>query len=178
MQSVWVLGVVLATPLLSTAQGPPCWDKVPPSEKYARHHVVSGNGQTLQADGLVMSVGPVDGDSFLRVEVTVTNCSAAPVTINPQDISLFKTMPNADVKLASLDPTHYVRFAKTGKTYPLLVTETIPYGRIGSYQLFFERDGRAQSIDMGRSNYRLGLNRSRREMAIRLSISPQEVMTK
>ena len=157
MESALVLIAVLATPLLSAAQGPPCWDQVPPSEKYARHHVISGNSQTLRADGLVVSVGLVDSDSFLRVEVTVTNCSAAPVKINPQDASLFKMMPNGDIKLASLDPTHYVRFQKTGKTYPPLVTETLPYGRIGSYQLFFERDGRAQSIDMGRSNYRLGL---------------------
>jgi len=110
------------------------------------------------ADGLVISTGLVDGESFLRVEETVTNCSAAPVKINPQDVSLFKMMPNGDVELASLDPTHYVRFQKTGKTYPPLVTETLPYGRVGSYQLFFERDGRAQSIDMGRSNYRLGLS--------------------
>jgi len=62
------------------------------------------------ADGLVISTGLVDGESFLRVEETVTNCSAAPVKINPQDVSLFKMMPNGDVELASLDPTHYVRF--------------------------------------------------------------------
>ncbi len=158
LQSVLGLIVPLAMPLYSAAQGPPCWDKVPPSEKYAHHHVITGTGQTLQADGLVVSVGLVDGDSFLRVEVSVTNCGAAPVKINPQDVSLFKMMPNGDVNLASLDPTHYVRFQTTGKTYPPLVTETLPYGRIGSYQLFFERDGRAQSIDMGRSNFRLGLS--------------------
>ncbi len=151
------LVVLLATPLLSAAQGPPCWDQIPPSEKYARHHVISGSSQTLRADGLVISVGLADGDAFLRVEVTVTNCSATPVKINPQNISLFKMMPNGDIKLAALDPTHHVRFQKTGKAYPPLVTETLPYGRIGSYQLFFERDGRAQAIDMGHSNYRLGL---------------------
>jgi hypothetical protein len=157
LQSMFVFIALLATPVYSAAQGPPCWDKVPPSEKYAHHHVITGTGQTLQVDGLVVSVGLADGDSFLRVEVSVTNCSAEPVKINPQEISLFKMMPDGDVKLASLDPTHYVRFPRTGKTYAPLVTETLPYGRIGSYQLFFERDGHAQTIDMGRSNYRLGL---------------------
>jgi hypothetical protein len=158
MRYAVVFVVLLGAPFFSGAQGPPCWDKIPPSEKYAHHHVITGIGQTLQADGLVVSVGLVDGNSFLRVEVSVTNCSAAPVKINPQDFSLLKMMPNGDFKLASLDPTHYVRFEKTGKAYPPLVTETLPYGRIGSYQLFFERDGRAQSIDMARSNYRLGLH--------------------
>jgi hypothetical protein len=38
-----------------------------------------------------------------------------------------------------------------------LIPESLAYGRIGAYQLFFERDGQAKSIDMLQSNYRLAL---------------------
>lgn len=155
-----VLLAALFSPLVVAAQGPPCWDKVPPSEKYAKRHIVNGSpsGETLSADGLVVSTRLVDGDSFLNVEVSITNCSAAPVTVDPRSFSLFIEAPQGDVKLASLDPTHYVRFPKTGKTYPPLAPENLAYGRIGTYQLFFERDARAQPIDKMHSNYSLGLN--------------------
>lgn len=150
----------LFMPLVVAAQGPPCWDKVPPNEKYARRHIINGSpsGETLSADGLVVSAKLVDGDSYLNVEVSITNCSGVPVTVDPRTFSLVIQAPQGDVKLASLDPAHYVRFPKTGKTYPSLVPENLAYGRIGTYQLFFERDGRAQPIDKMHSNYTLGLS--------------------
>jgi len=157
---------VLAAPVVAVAQSRPCWDKVPPSEKYGNHHVVSANNGpympgdneetfTMFADGLNVSVKLVDQDSFLRVEVFVTNCSASSVKINAKGLDLFKPDADRDIKLASLEPTHYKY--PTGQTYPPLVPQTVAYGENGLYYLFFERDGRAQAIDMMNSNYTLGL---------------------
>jgi len=148
------------------AQGPPCWDSVPPSAKYDSHHTVAGDvgpfapsdtelTQTLAVDGVNVSTRMIDGNSYLEVEIIVTNCSAKTVQIGPKDFSLAVLTPNGDKILAPLDPTHFVQFPKTGKTFPSLNPEALPYGRIGVFRTFFTRDGNAKSSDRMHSNYSL-----------------------
>jgi hypothetical protein len=96
-----------------------------------------------------------DGDTFLEVEVMITNCSPKTVQIDPKDFRLVVVAPNGDRVLPQLDATRFVQFPKSGKTFPALVSETAPYGRIGVFRTFFARDGNARASDRMKSNYSL-----------------------
>ena len=169
LRKVGLLVSLLFISFLSTlAQGPPCWDKVPPSTKYASRHVVGGDTglfapwdteptHLLSVDGLNVDAKLTDGDTYLKIEITVTNCSPKTVEIRPMDFRLTVVSAKGDTNLGSLDPTSVVQFPKTSKTFPALVPQTLIYGRIGTFAAFFARDGKAKSFDRLHSNYSLVL---------------------
>jgi hypothetical protein len=167
-KTYFVLALVATSFSSALAQGPPCWDTVPPDTKYFGHHALTGDvglfapsdselTHTLSVDGLNVSTKLTDGNSYLEVEITITNCSARTVQIDPTKFNLALLAPNADKNLSPLGPTRFIQFPNTGKTFPALVVQTIPYGRIGVFRAFFTRDGSAKSSDRMHSNYSLGL---------------------
>src|SRR5713226_7606715 len=119
MKKALLLFLVFGPSLAALAQGPPCWDKVPPNAKYSRRHVVSGDTglfapfdsevtHSLSVDGLNVNTKLIDGDSYVEVEIIITNCSPQTVEVNPSEFSLSVVDAKGDRRLAPLDPTHFV----------------------------------------------------------------------
>jgi hypothetical protein len=170
MRKILFLFLIFGTSSVTFAQeGPPCWDKIPPSQKYAQKHVVSGDTgffappdsemtHTLRVDGLNVSAKMTDGEAYIAVQVIITNCSAKTLDINPRVFSLSVLDPTGTRILAPLDPTQVVREGKPSGRFLANVPQTIKYGRIAIYTLLFARDGNAKSSDSLHSNYRLGLS--------------------
>jgi hypothetical protein len=167
MRKTLLLLLILGTASIVSAQeGPPCWDKIPPSQKYAQTHVVSGDTaivappdsettHRLSVDGVNVTTKMTDGEAYIEVEVVITNCSAKTLEINPRSFNLSVLDPMGTRILTPLDATQIVRDAKTGRRFPATAPQTIPYGRIAYYLMFFARDGNAKSSDFLHSNYRL-----------------------
>lgn len=138
--ALFLLLAVLSFNVPAMAGGRPCWDDVPPSQKFAKHHVVSGSGGQLSADGLDVSAKRTETERGILIELVVTNCSANIVEVLPNTFELMAlgTEPQNDKRLTHLDPTQFQRTPIS--TYPALHPETLPYGRIGFYYLFFAPD--------------------------------------
>jgi hypothetical protein len=131
------------------AGGPPCWDDVSPAVKYQDRHVVAENvglfmpgdkneTHSLHVDGLHISAKLTDVSSGEMIELSVTNCTASTVQIVPNSYDLVVNGPGAPHPLIRIDPTKIQR-NKWG-AYPPLRAETLEYGRIGTFFLFFAPD--------------------------------------
>ena len=119
----------------------PCWDEIAPAKKFAQHHVVTGSATQLSADGIHIDTKRTETANGILIELTVTNCSANAVEIVPNTYELVVLGPGGpanDKRLARLDPTQFQRFKN--RAYPALRPETLEYGRIGVYFLFFTPD--------------------------------------
>jgi hypothetical protein len=170
MRKIFFLFLIVGTSTAAFAQeGPPCWDKIPPSEKYAQKHVVSGDigffappdsemTHTLGVDGLTVSAKMTDGEAYIAVQVIIRNCSAKTLDINPRVFSLSVLDATGTRSLTPLDPTQVVRDGKPSGRFLAIVPQTIKYGGTAIYTLLFARDGNAKSSDSMHSNYRLGLS--------------------
>jgi hypothetical protein len=168
MRKILFLFLILGTSSVAFAQeGPPCWDKIPPSEKYARKHFVSGDAisapnpqamHSLSGDGLTVRTSLIDGDAYLKVEVTVVNCSSQTVEVNPSEFTLTVIDVNGEKKLAPLDPTHIIQNVKWNRPFPALAPKTLTYGRIASFWLFFTKDDSRKSSRNGQIDYTLAMS--------------------
>jgi hypothetical protein len=129
--------------------GPPCWDDISPAVKYQNRHVVAGNvglfvpsdtneTHSLHVDGLHVSAKLADVPSGEMVELSVTNCSPSTVQIVPNAYDLVVNGPGAPRPLMRIDPTKIQR--NTRGAYPPLRAQTLEYGRIGTFFLFFAPD--------------------------------------
>jgi hypothetical protein len=179
MRKIFFLFLIIGTSSVAFAQeAPPCWDRIPPSEKYAQKHVVQGDtaivapadsemSHNLIVDGLSVATKMIDGEAHIEVEVAIKNCSSKTVEINPHNFGLDVvdptgerqgvSLPGSTRTLTPLDPTQIIRDSKTGTRFPAIVPQTLEYGHIAFYRVFFARDGNAKSSDFLHSNYRLAL---------------------
>src|SRR5690348_6723905 len=140
-----ILLIMIAFSSIAVASGPPCWDDVPPANKYAQRHIVNGNGSQLSADGLIISTKRSETEQAILIEVTVTNCGTNTVELSPTTYDLVVLGPDSDKRLPRLDPTQFRR-SRT-MTYPGQHSDTLPYGRVGTYFLFFAPDTYYSEMD-------------------------------
>jgi hypothetical protein len=137
--------------LSAVASGAPCWDAVPPAQKYAQRHMVNGSDNQLSADGLIVSTKKsVTSGGIIRVELTVTNCSTAAVEVLPNKYDLEVLGPGGtenDKRLPRLDPTQFPHPNNPKRSAPALHPETLTYGSVGFYTLFFSPDSYYSNMD-------------------------------
>ncbi len=93
---------------------------------------------SLHVDGLHVSAKLTEVPSGEMVELSVTNCSPSTVQIVPSTYDLVVNGPGAPQPLIRIDPTKIQR--NTPGTYPPLRAQTLEYGRIGGFVLFFAPD--------------------------------------
>lgn len=148
MFSAQLFACICLSMATAIAGGRPCWDDVAPSIKYQNRHIVAGNvglfapwdkneTHSLDVDGMHVSAKLTEVPSGEMVELTVTNCSSTAIQLVPAAYDLVVTDQKPH-PLAKIDPTKIKR--NTDGMYPPLRTETLEYGQIGVYFLFFEPD--------------------------------------
>lgn len=108
-----------------------------PSDKNETH--------SLDVDGLHVSAKLADVLFGEMVELSVTNCSPSTVQILANTYDLVVNGPGTPRPLMRIDPTKIQR--NTRGTYPPLRAETLEYGRIGTFFLFFAPDTYYPQID-------------------------------
>ena len=133
-----LLSVCIALGCPAFAGGPPRWDEIPPAQKYAKRHIVSGSQTQLSVDGLTVSAQRNQLSEAIMIEISVTNCTAGTIQVTPASYDLVFNRGAQDVRLAHLDSTRFP--SNVRKPYPPLRSESLPYERVGMYHLFFAPD--------------------------------------